>query len=144
MNHSQIVGTRFQRHFCFFKRVRTLMCDLQPGLYNSLCHRRTPCYFTSVVHGKNPTLDLLRFVPAERSQDFWSKDLMIESLTFVKIRCQQGFACVPFQGVTKITNYSPQSTASHQVLHRLGQQSTVIVGGWMGTTRVRFLQFENR
>jgi len=63
-------GTRFKRHFCFIIRVRTMLCDLQPDLYNSLCYRRAPCYFTSVVHGENPTLDLSRFVPAEKSQDF--------------------------------------------------------------------------
>ena len=70
VNHSQNAGIRFQRHFCFIKRVRSVLCDLQPDLYNSLCYRRTPRYFISIVHGKVPTLDLLCFVPAEKSQDF--------------------------------------------------------------------------
>jgi len=122
-------GTRFKRHFCFIKCVRTVLCDLQPDLYNSLCYSRAPCCFTSVVHGKNPTLDLSCFVPTEKSQDFCSKDLIIESLTFGQISCQQSFACIPVQGVTRITNYNPRAKASYQVLHRLAQELTVIFGG---------------
>jgi hypothetical protein len=42
------------------------------------------------------------------------------------------FCRIPVQGVTRITNYSPRAKASHQVLHRLGQESTVIFVGQMG------------